>query len=92
MIEGEFKGLEDKLRVNVGDFICLKAGDGEKIGGFVKKYTTTKVRLSHEDPANETISNISFHNNIFGTGDRWYCLRNFENYFKIDLNKKPDSD
>jgi len=39
--------------VNIGDSLCLKADNGDIVGGFVVRMTPGKVKLSHEHPGNE---------------------------------------
>lgn len=74
-----FLGLENKLRVNIGDILLLERDKGDQVLGYVKEFSSTRVRLSHEHPNNTDI----YH---FMKGDKSYNLKDFDKYKIIDLN------
>jgi translation initiation factor IF-1 len=79
------EGLVGKLEgVNVGDIIRLETSNGDKVAGFVSGISKRRIKLSHEDPNNESDSYVD----RFTRGDRWYRLGNFNKYEVIDSKRQ----
>lgn len=83
--------LEGKLRgVAVGDMIMLYGKIGNA-GGFVVNYNAKIIKLSHEDPLNNSPSNFAAHFRIsMGRGDREYLLRGFDRYEVIRKSSQEE--
>lgn len=88
-INMDFKGLENKLAVHIGDILLLETESKDKVIGYVKELTLKTVILSHESPSNKKPYGKKYIPNLT-IGDREYDLYDFNEYKIISLNSPSE--